>query len=188
MARDPVAGMQVLQCLRKFVSLRNACMQKLQPSLQSESQDEFGDMDFDYDDPSLNAMLGLPEHQAGSSEVSEKEPDPRHLDTRFVEMLKTDICPRLYSILSDLNATSSGQESGVPEFPNRKQYIANVVETWALCAVVLVQKGQREWHHFMDPFGKESWQRFADISGRFEAGGVFACTMLANDSKAYKVG
>lgn len=162
-------------------------MRQFNPIPQGESQDEFGDMDFDYDDPALNAMLGLPEVEKRADEAEQAGPRASQLDQQFIEMIKSSISPRLYAILSDSSAISAGQDLGVPEFPNKATYIDNVTGLWASCAVVLVQKGQRDWYHFMDPFGKESWQRFADVLRRFEIGCVFSCVMLANDGKAYKV-
>jgi hypothetical protein len=187
MARDPVAGSQVLQCLQNFLNLRNEFMRQSIPVPQSESQDEFGDMDFDYDDPALNAMLGLADVYTSADEVEQKGPNYTQLDQQFIEMIKTSISPRLYAILSDLSAISAGQDLGVPEFPNKAAYIDDVTGLWASCAVVLVQKNQRDWKLYMDPFGKESWQRFADVLRRSEIGCVFSCVMLANDGKAYTV-
>lgn len=187
MGRDPVAGSQVLQCIRKFIKLRDACMDHIQASMQGESQDEFADMDFDYDDPALNAMLGLPDAQNAANEREDDTPDVRKMDAQFIELLKTSISPRLYSTLSDLVAINAGHDSGVPEFPNKKAYIADVVETWASSAAILVQKNQRDWNYYIGTYGKESWQRIADILGRFEIGGIFCATLLGIDSKAYKV-
>lgn len=177
-----------MQCLSKFLALRNEHLRQHSPITQGESQDEFGDMDFDYDDPALNAMLGIPEVETSANAAASKELDPLQLDRQFVEIVKTSISPRLYAILSDLNAINSGQETGVPEFQNKEAYADNLAEVWASCAVVLVQKNQRDWKYYMDPFGKESWQRFADGLQRLETGCVFSCVMLGSDSKAYKVG
>lgn len=162
-------------------------MEQTVPSVQGESQDEFGDMDFDYNDPALNAMLGIIDASTEKNESTDDGPNPVQLDQQFVDLLKTKVSPALYSILSDLTATSAGQDSGVPEFPHKKAYISSIVELWATCAGVLVQKSQRDWRYYIEPFGKESWQRLADIVGKFDVGSIFCHTMVTVDSSSYKV-
>lgn len=144
-------------------------------------------MDFDFDDPALNAMLGVPEEQASVGGDVKKAVDLSQLDRQFIELVKTSIAPRLYAILSDLSVIESGRDSGVPDLTNKAGYIDSVAELWALCAVVLVQKNQRDWSCYMEPFGKESWHRFANVLRRWEIACTFSCLMLANDGKAYKV-
>lgn len=144
-------------------------------------------MDFDYDDPALNAMLGVANSEPTADANIEKVPDATQLDRQFIELLKTSFSPRLYAILSDLSVTNSGRDSGVPDLPNKAGYMDNVTELWAMCAVALVQKNKRDWTYYMEAFGKESWQRFADLPGRWKIGCTFSCLMLTHDGRAYKV-
>lgn len=108
--------------------------------------------------------------------------------TARLQIIKTDISPALYHLLSNLNAAiDSNDGSGIS--PGRmRDYIADVVETWTASATVLVQNKQRDWEYYTGEFGKESWQRISDRTVRYEVGLHFAIGMLNCDQAAYKVG
>jgi hypothetical protein len=186
MARDPIAGSQVLQLLQKFLSLRTSVISVMAVE-QSESQDEFGDMDFDYDDPALNVMLGLPTTAAAAANTDNASADVNARDRAFVESLRSSLSPLLYSLISDLNVSASGHMSGVPQFANMTGYIENVVEVWAACAAILVSKNCRDWTFYTTIFGKESWQRVGNAITKYEIGTIFCSQMLKSDNKAYQV-
>lgn len=60
MARDPIVGAQILSCVNDYLAARaQAIPCTTAQSETRESQDEYGDLEFDYDDPSLDAMLGI---------------------------------------------------------------------------------------------------------------------------------
>ena len=51
-----MVGTEVLKCLQCFLNLRSAV---IQPKAQTDSFDEFGLDDFDFNDPALNDMIGF---------------------------------------------------------------------------------------------------------------------------------
>ena len=61
MALDPVVGSQTLECIRSFLKLRARAAPRRDKGKTAtrESQDEFGEFAFDYDDPALDAILGV---------------------------------------------------------------------------------------------------------------------------------
>ena len=61
MALDPVVGSQTLECIRSFLKLRAQAIPRIDEAKTAtrESQDEFGEFAFDYDDPTLDAILGV---------------------------------------------------------------------------------------------------------------------------------
>jgi hypothetical protein len=85
LARDPVVGSQVLSCINDFLSARQkAIPARAPPPPARESQDDYGDFDFDYDDPALNAMLGV---EAASNKTDERS-DKTLLETREAELCR----------------------------------------------------------------------------------------------------
>lgn len=187
MARDPVVGSQLLRCLREYLNIRLGVVDKHVPEANGESQDEYADMDIDWNDPSLNAMLGIPQESDNSVVRTTGEVDVDKLDQDFREVVRSRISSHLYNLLSDLNVSSAGLASGVPEFPNKHMYIVQLTETWACCAGILVKAKVRDWQYYIGTFGKESWQRIGDVNGRYEVGVSFSAEMLRCDASAYKV-
>lgn len=53
-------GTEVLKCLQCFLNLRTVA---IGPKIQAESFDEFGLDDFDFNDPTLNDMIGFQAHE-----------------------------------------------------------------------------------------------------------------------------
>lgn len=103
------------------------------------------------------------------------------------QVIKIDLSPAIYHLLSNLNMSSLGQTVGVPSIPDREGYIGDLVDVWTGCAAVLVENDMREWSYYMAEFGKESWYRIGDAVARYEVGLHFAQGMLLRDQEAYKV-
>ena len=187
MARDPIVGSQVLSCINEFLG----CRQKALPTATNahaarESQDEYGDFDFDYDDPALNAMLGV-DGQANKALADEEQDLLKAKDQEFGLLIKEHLSPAFYHLLSNLNVSSDGQGGSLPTIRDRQSYISDLVETWVGCASVLVRNNERDWSYYTGEFGKESWQRISDKTARYEIGLHFANDMLRHDETAYQV-
>lgn len=89
MAYDPVAGSQTLECLRVFLELRKKARPKPKKvvAIGGESQDEFGDLDFDYEDPALNDLLGVAATEpAFEATTEDSESVFNRKDTDFAEV------------------------------------------------------------------------------------------------------
>lgn len=68
-----MVGAQVLNCINTYLALRLKALpdQTSAVAQLGESQDEYGDLDFDYDDPTLQAMLGAGEPEAAAKRARE---------------------------------------------------------------------------------------------------------------------
>jgi hypothetical protein len=89
MAYDPVAGSQTLECLRVFLELRKAARPQPKKAIMlgGDSQDEYGDLDFDYEDPALNDLLGVVAPAQISNSVAQDPVDVfNRTDADFAEV------------------------------------------------------------------------------------------------------
>ena len=59
------------------------------------------------------------------------------------QMIRADISPAIYRLLSNINVAKLGQNTGVPDIPDREAYISELVDTWTGCAAVLIHNDMR---------------------------------------------
>merc|ERR1711974_474285 len=151
MALDPVVGFQLLRCFECFLNIRRQAMPRLTAAVgpTGESQDEYGDFDFDYNDPALAAILGEAVDIPPSAHDTAAKVDLKALDRTFAELLREQLSPAIYRLLSNINVVSLGQDTGVPDIPDRDVYVASLVGIWSEMAAVTVENNLRDWSFYM---------------------------------------
>lgn len=179
LAQQPTTGLEVIRCVQSFLDARLASLPRLAPppAEQSslESQDEYGDefAMIDMNDPSLQALLdgfgpiGRDQGKADAPVVGAVEPPSRKKattveeirakDLMFAKVVKETLSPAIYRLLSNMVASSVGDEEGretrnvgggeagrkEDERIAKADYIDQLVDCWAGCASVLVQHGHQ---------------------------------------------
>lgn len=176
MALDPVVGFQLLRCLRSFLRIRREALPAPAAEPAAESQDEYGDFDFDYNDPALAAILGE-EAVAADVQVNTAESEMKAMDmalaevsstgtdaskgtplfstedvllltrgteyTHIHQIIRDHLSPAIYRLLSNINVVSLGQDTGVPDIPDRDTYISELVAAWSEMAAITVHHNLR---------------------------------------------
>ncbi|KAM0786157.1 hypothetical protein ACM66B_006964 [Microbotryomycetes sp. NB124-2] len=127
------------------------------------SQDDFDSQEFDFDDPSLNQMLGV------SSEHKER-------DGRFAQFVQTDLAPSLFQLAS--SAVVSRDSKTCPS-----EFVQQVVQTWTRLVHLLVGQGLVEWSSYLR-YGNQSWRRIINPVARREIGQLLAIQIIARDKPA----
>lgn len=93
-------GRETIKTIECFLDVRQAAMApQVAPTLAAssgngESQDDYGGLDFDFDDPALNALLGV-EETAGGAQAEVRAKDKATAEVRcrvaqFALALRTD--------------------------------------------------------------------------------------------------
>lgn len=154
-------GREAIKVIDCFLDVRRTALphkksaQAADDDGHGESQDDFGTFDdLDFDDPTLNAMLGIEGETAGSgtggddalrttdkacAEVSASQPTCSIPTDRVrLQLLKTTITPAFFRLVSNIFVSSSG--SG-PTIADRVSYAQYAVECWVRCAAVAVENG-----------------------------------------------
>ena len=161
LARDPIVGPHALQLLQAFVEARAEALRRADAATNRESQDDYGDADFDYDDPALNALLGIPTNTAAAQRHATKHPEAdRYDDHDFAEvstglfltvpctnstlqLVMSKFSHLLYRLLSDVCMTSFSQSTGVPEISDKPAFITLLTQVWAGCVAAPIKCNMR---------------------------------------------
>ncbi|EGO22248.1 hypothetical protein SERLADRAFT_472803, partial [Serpula lacrymans var. lacrymans S7.9] len=137
-----------------------------------ESQDEYGQLLWDLDDPELLAALG---DDTGSSLVA----DVKVKEETVCKVIDKHISPAIYRLVckhfSDVSA---------PSIEDYCRTADKWIDCWVGCASVLVQNRKRDWSLFMK-LGPQSWERIIDPAWRRRVGLRFTFTLLQLDRGAF---
>ncbi|BGP11154.1 hypothetical protein JCM10049v2_007053 [Rhodotorula toruloides] len=187
LALDPMIGREAIKVIDCFLDVRRAALprqkaiQAANDDGQGESQDDFGTFDdLDFDDPTLNAMLGIEGDAAG---VGGGDDALRSADKACAELLKTTITPAFFRLVSNIFVSSSGSS---PTIADRVSYAQYAVECWVRCAAVAVENGVGDWRPYLQ-YGAQSWKRLSDPVGRRDIGLFLIIEILKHDPAAYTV-
>ncbi|EPQ30847.1 uncharacterized protein PFL1_01745 [Pseudozyma flocculosa PF-1] len=117
LAIDPVIGHEALKCIQSFLLQRNravasrASTGKHAPATSNESQDSFADLfddaGFDFDDPTLDNLLGAqPAGDGPTVEAAAPPPSPstsiKAMDREFADYAIDVISPALFRLVSNI--------------------------------------------------------------------------------------
>ncbi|BGP03234.1 hypothetical protein RTG_02578 [Rhodotorula toruloides ATCC 204091] len=187
LALDPMIGREAIKVIDCFLDVRRAALprknvaQAANDGGQGESQDDFGTFDdLDFDDPTLNAMLGI---EGEAADTGGGDDALRASDKACAELLKTTITPAFFRLVSNIFVSSSG--SG-PTIADRVSYAQYAVECWVRCAAVAVENGVADWRPYLQ-YGAQSWKRLSDPVGRRDIGLFLIIEILKHDPAAYTV-
>ncbi|GAA5821727.1 hypothetical protein JCM10212_002169 [Sporobolomyces blumeae] len=190
LALDPMIGREILNTVDCFLDLRAAALaptaQPTQAVLetQGESQDDYGMDEFDFEDPALNALLGIDGGGGAPSPSGTAEPaasGARAADERFAELVKSTLAPAFFHLVSNIYGIALGSS---PTVGDRAHYAEAVVESWTRCLDVLVQHRLDSWTTYLR-YGNYSFQRIADPMGRIDIGLFLAIRILRYDEATY---
>ncbi|GAA5990379.1 hypothetical protein JCM10908_007345 [Rhodotorula pacifica] len=180
LALDPMIGRETIKTIECFLDVRHAAMTA--PALATaaavinndgngESQDDYGGLDFDFDDPALNALLG------GEENAADPKAELRAKDKASAELLKSTIIPAFFRLVSNVLADTS--TSG-PTVSDRTTYAQYAVSAWARCLAVAVENGVTDWAPYLQ-YGQQSWKRLSDPIRRREIGLFLVTEMIKHD-------
>lgn len=125
LALDPMIGRETIKTIECFLDVRHAAMAP-PPSAalaadagngNGESQDDYGGLDFDFDDPALNALLGVVE-TPGDPRADLKTKDKATAEVRALPSSRPDVSlrgglrRRQYLVRSSSSPRSSRRSSG----------------------------------------------------------------------------
>ncbi|GEM12530.1 methyl methanesulfonate-sensitivity protein 22 [Rhodotorula toruloides] len=189
LALDPMIGREAIKVIDCFLDVRRAALPRKKNAAQvandagqEESQDDFGTFDdLDFDDPTLNAMLGIEGEGAGAGAGGDDA--LRSADKACAELLKTTVTPAFFRLVSNIFVGSTG--SG-PSIVDRVSYAQYAVECWVRCAAIAVENGVADWRPYLQ-YGAQSWKRLSDPVGRRDIGLFLIIEILKHDPAAYTV-
>ncbi|GAA5849929.1 hypothetical protein JCM5353_000681 [Sporobolomyces roseus] len=192
LALDPMIGREILKTVECFLNLRQTALSSTASPAQSapaqsdpaqqDSQDDYGMDEFDFEDPALNALLGVEGAEVpipDDSSVVDKA--ARDSDKVLAEVIKSSLAPAFFHLVSNIYGNSVG--SG-PTVGDRASYAENVVECWTRCIAILVSHGLDTWVSYLR-YGNYSFQRIGDPLGRLDISLFLAIRILQNDPSIY---
>ena len=106
--------------------------------------------DFDYEDPALNAMLGveaaadvaLSENRVKDRVLAEVSSSLRIDDlalTSFAQIIKTRLAPALFRLVSNVFVVDASKTRVGPTITDRIGYAEKLVECWTGCLSVMIE-------------------------------------------------
>ncbi|EPQ56427.1 hypothetical protein GLOTRDRAFT_138160 [Gloeophyllum trabeum ATCC 11539] len=182
LANVPTTGLEIRKLVQAFLDARAAAMPmprikgpaaaNVAPA-DEDSQDIYGDLDLDLDDPELLAALGEDVEDTRLKEMKAK-------DEVVCKVMDQHISPAIYRLVcKNINDSSA-------EFPSEEHWadIDKWINCWVGCANVIVQNGRREWSHYL-ALGPQSWERIIEAAWRRRVGLRFMYMVLRSDPRAY---
>lgn len=197
-AEGPVMD-EVLRCVLSFLAERRQAVGGPAPPAapaasppHSPSSASDAELDALCADASLAALLG--------EDAAPAAPDPavRAADEQLAEHLHTHVSPALFQRLTDWAhappETVARDGRALPERAleteqmvrraEEAERLALLVDAWAACAQVLVQRALRDWRGYMT-LGNESWKRLSDPRLKRDVALRFVVHMLEADRGAF---
>ncbi|GAA5930751.1 uncharacterized protein JCM15063_002448 [Sporobolomyces koalae] len=182
LALDPMIGREILKMINCFLDLRQMALSAIAPVVVvSESQDDYGMDEFDFEDPTLDALLGTEGEPPAPAKPQDDPQAALEQDKILAERIKTCIGPSFFSLVSRIYSNTSG--SG-PTVRDRSIYANDVVDSWSRCVAILVSHGLDTWPAYLR-YGNHSFQRIADQVGRLDVGLFLAIRILEHDPSIY---
>ncbi|GAA5891519.1 hypothetical protein JCM8208_007311 [Rhodotorula glutinis] len=187
LALDPMIGREAIRTIECFLDVRRAALPR--PTVpqgaaagHGDSQDDFGMLDdMDFDDPALNAMLGI-DGGAGVADGQQKREDEiKAQDKAFAELLRTRIAPAFFRLVSNIFVD---QQASGPTVVDRVSYAQTAVECWTRCLAVAVENRVADWRPYLQ-YGDQSWKRLSDPVGRRDIGLFLVIQILKHDPAVY---
>ncbi|GAA6014496.1 hypothetical protein JCM10207_001627 [Rhodosporidiobolus poonsookiae] len=189
LALDPMIGRETVKTMSCFFDVRRAALPRPpQPQLaladgNGESQDDYGMLDdLDFDDPALNALLGIETtgNAAGGSTAAD---EVRAKDKALGELVKTRLSRAFFDLVSKIYVDSAG--SG-PTVTDRAAYAQYTIECWVRCIAVAVESQVADWRPYLQ-YGDQSWKRISDPVGRRDVGLFLIVEILKHDPAVYSL-
>ncbi|KDQ06855.1 hypothetical protein BOTBODRAFT_140680 [Botryobasidium botryosum FD-172 SS1] len=173
---DPRTGDEIRRFIQTFLDARTKALPPPRRPLLAleDSQEDYGDIDFDLNDPGLIAALEGDAEGGG-------QPDPlRELDLKVAKIMDSVISPGIYRLLRQHFTMGVRRREGTQSLEHDDNWIV----CWAGCGEVLVRNGLRDWSAYFQ-LGSESWGKISDPNGRRRVGLRFMSTVLHLDPMAY---
>ncbi|KAK4048394.1 hypothetical protein OIV83_004740 [Microbotryomycetes sp. JL201] len=170
LALDPIVATEALNLIEVYLNAQAGSKPSLsrpseiQPNL---SQDDFDSQGFDFDDPSLNQMLGVS--------------DLKGQDDAFTQFVNVDLAPTLLQFAS--NVIASQEQGAVLSVGHEKSFARKVMQTWARLVQFLVDRRKADWSLYLR-YGNQSWRRIIDPLARREVGQLLALEIVVRDRQA----
>ncbi|BGP51428.1 hypothetical protein JCM10450v2_007370 [Rhodotorula kratochvilovae] len=190
LALDPMIGREAIRTIDCFLDVRRAALPRAAGPAQAAgeesgvSQDDFGMLDdLDFDDPALNAMLGIEAAGCSADAQQRLEDELKAKDKAFAELLKSTIAPAFFRLVSNIFVDQPG--SG-PTVGDRVSYAQSAVECWTRCLAVAVENRVADWRPYLQ-YGDQSWKRLSDPVGRRDIGLFLVIQVLKHDPAVYSV-
>ncbi|GAA5888347.1 hypothetical protein JCM6882_008588 [Rhodosporidiobolus microsporus] len=190
LALDPMIGREIVQTITCFLDVRRAGLPRAAdapPPADDEdgngvSQDDYGMVDdFDFDDPALNAMLGIAAPAAAAGAAPSRDDKMREEDKKFGELVKSRLSPAFFDLVSKIFLDTAG--SG-PKITDKAAYAQETVECWMRCAAVAVENQVGDWRPYLQ-YGDQSAKRISDPVGRRDVALFLIVEILKHDPAVY---
>ncbi|GAA5872737.1 hypothetical protein JCM1840_004505 [Sporobolomyces johnsonii] len=190
LALDPMIGREVIKTIECFLDVRRAALPRAAalalPATQDEggmSQDDFGMFDdLDYEDPSLNALLGIESDTIDKDDgLASRSTELQAKDEAIAKIVKASLAPAFFHLVSNIYVDTIG--SG-PTVGDRASYAEQVVGCWTRCLALMVEHGLDDWGQYLR-YGNFSWKRIGDPVGRRDIGLFLAIQILKHDPSVY---
>jgi len=139
-----------------------------------ESQD-YGDAEYDYDDP---AFLQLLEATEGIAVPPTMLPPPA--EKELAHLLDKDLSPAVFQLISNFFA----DETVLPI--DQWSMVDAAVDCWAGCGQLLVSNNLRDWSSYVSMYGAESYTRLTNKAERRRVGLRLMYKAILLDPAAYK--
>ncbi|GAA6037754.1 hypothetical protein JCM8097_002325 [Rhodosporidiobolus ruineniae] len=188
---DPMIGRETIQMLTCFLDTRRSALPRPTPPQPApagdagngESQDDYGMLDdLDFDDPALNAMLGIEPAGAADSQ-KEREDAVRVKDKVFGQLVVERLSPAFFALVSMIFLDTPGKR---PTVTDRIGYAQETVECWMRCVAVAVENQVTDWRPYLQ-YGNFSAKRVPDAVGRRDVALFLVVEILKHDPAVYSV-
>ncbi|KAK4689696.1 hypothetical protein P7C73_g409, partial [Tremellales sp. Uapishka_1] len=184
LAKDRQSGLEIVGTIQAFLDCRAAALplkaKRARESkiVESQSQDDYPSLGFDFDAVDLRELGGVEDKQPVQEDPIEK------MDLEFANLVLTVICPNIYRLLSDMLPSTSEAR----DFKAEKQiFISRLTKCWSDCAgVVVVEHQLLDWSSYIGSFGSQSFSRFGDELGRIQVGLHFMLNVSKLDPGSFK--
>ncbi|GAA93802.1 hypothetical protein E5Q_00449 [Mixia osmundae IAM 14324] len=176
------AGPVIIGALQSVLDLRRAAICK-QLSQAERSQDEYGSLDIDFDDPALAELLGAPGSQRAPMPSQETAAQRLHTqDNRLIEFATRMILPGLASNVVNFVPQSRhwSAETVMTVFNDdhvARAHLEALVKCWVGYCHLAVAHNSRQWSDYVRP-GPHSLHRIVQQSHRREVAVLFINEMV----------
>ncbi|KZP01666.1 hypothetical protein CALVIDRAFT_552010, partial [Calocera viscosa TUFC12733] len=138
------------------------------PRRDEESQD-YGDADYDYDDPTFLQVLEAAE-SSGAHSPAEKD---------VAQIVDKELSPAVFQLIS--NVFADGSLVALEQWP----MVDAAVDCWAGCGQLLVSNNVRDWSSYVAVYGAESYTRLMNKADRRRVGLRFMYKVISLEPDAY---
>ncbi|KZT52992.1 hypothetical protein CALCODRAFT_475243 [Calocera cornea HHB12733] len=169
---------EALRYIQAFLDQRSGAMSGgpggLRVSRKDEESQDYGDADYDFDDPDFLLMLEAAESSGDHPAV------PAPAEKNIAQIIDKELSPAIFQLISNMFA--NGALLPLDQWP----MVDAAVDCWAGCGQVLVSNHIRDWTSYVGVYGAESYTRLMNKADRRRVGLRLMYKAISLEPDAYK--